>query len=247
MPVEYLAYLNIILLTRLVYLVKDRALSASGNLALALIQGLICLALFQWSAALWAMLCAVVIFTGFGWFVERRRDGTAGMRLISLVGLTLLPGLFFQDQYHHGFSTWVYSLKNGILAGLPLLGDGVFDTRATAVLFGLLVTGNETNILMRVILHYCNLEPHVGETAAVDEAQFRAGRIIGVLERWLILFIVLYESDLNAIGFIVAAKGLVRFKKLQDQSFAEYLLVGTLLSVLAAVLTGSWVAAMNPA
>ena len=38
-----------------------------------------------------------------------------------------------------------------------------------------------------------------------------------------------------AVGFVVAAKTLARFKQLDDRDFAEYYLLGTLASVAVAV------------
>ena len=58
------------------------------------------------------------------------------------------------------------------------------------------------------------------------------------------LLIVLYSDDLSALGFIVAAKSLVRFNKFGDERFAEYVLVGTLMSVLTAVLVAKWISTL---
>jgi len=58
----------------------------------------------------------------------------------------------------------------------------------------------------------------------------RIGEAIGVLERLLVVAFVLTGS-LAAIGFVVAAKTLARFKQLDDRAFAEYYLLGTLASV----------------
>ena len=44
-------------------------------------------------------------------------------------------------------------------------------------------------------------------------------------------------GQLGAIGFVLAAKSLARFKQLDDRDFAEKYLVGTLLSVLIALLS----------
>lgn len=41
-----------------------------------------------------------------------------------------------------------------------------------------------------------------------------------------------------------ALLGLARLKQLEDRDFAEYMLVGTLLSALSAVLVGFWIAGM---
>ena len=58
----------------------------------------------------------------------------------------------------------------------------------------------------------------------------RIGATIGVLERLLIVIFVL-SGAVAAIGFVVAAKTLARFKQLDDRDFAEYYLLGTLASV----------------
>jgi hypothetical protein len=65
----------------------------------------------------------------------------------------------------------------------------------------------------------------------------RMGRKIGILERYLILTLILI-NQWEAIGLILAAKSLARFKELEDRRFSEYYLIGTLLSVLLALATG---------
>jgi hypothetical protein len=81
----------------------------------------------------------------------------------------------------------------------------------------------------------------VAATAAVREALPRAqtarvGATIGILERLLIVVFVLTGSE-AAIGFVVAAKTLARFRLLDDRDFAEYYLLGTLGSVTVAIVT----------
>jgi hypothetical protein len=65
----------------------------------------------------------------------------------------------------------------------------------------------------------------------------RIGATIGVLERLLIVAFVLTGST-AAIGFVVAAKTLARFRQLDDRDFAEYYLLGTLASVTVALGSG---------
>jgi hypothetical protein len=60
------------------------------------------------------------------------------------------------------------------------------------------------------------------------------GYLIGILERFTILTLWLM-GQIGAIGFVIAAKSLARFKQLDNRSFAEKYLVGTLLSVLVAL------------
>lgn len=75
-------------------------------------------------------------------------------------------------------------------------------------------------------------------TAAGDN--LRTGRIIGVLERLLVFFLVV-QGEWAAVGLVVAAKSIIRFKDLEQRNFAEYYLIGTLTSLLVAGLAG-WVA-----
>jgi hypothetical protein len=62
-----------------------------------------------------------------------------------------------------------------------------------------------------------------------------AGRLIGYLERALVFIMVLY-NQLGAIAFILTAKSIIRFASARDRIFAEYFLVGTLTSILFAIL-----------
>ncbi|MEK6721465.1 MAG: DUF3307 domain-containing protein [Chloroflexota bacterium] len=70
----------------------------------------------------------------------------------------------------------------------------------------------------------------------------RVGATIGVLERLLIVTFILTNNQV-AIGFVIAAKTIARFKQLDDRDFAEYYLLGTLASVSAAIATGLLAAA----
>lgn len=63
----------------------------------------------------------------------------------------------------------------------------------------------------------------------------KIGSLIGVLEREIILVLGLM-GQYGAIGYVLAAKSLARFKQLEEQDFAEKYIVGTLLSALIAIL-----------
>lgn len=66
------------------------------------------------------------------------------------------------------------------------------------------------------------------------------GRIIGWLERFLFVTFVL-SGSYAALGLVLAAKGVVRFgevKEAKDQKVAEYVLIGTLLSLAWALMVG---------
>jgi hypothetical protein len=103
--------------------------------------------------------------------------------------------------------------------------------------FGLVL--NEVNILIRYQFRIFDLVPKkVDENSnnlIIDQREYNAGRIIGILER-LIIYIAVLKNQFAIIGFIFAAKAFTRFKELDERKFAEYVLIGTLISILLAIL-----------
>ncbi len=69
-----------------------------------------------------------------------------------------------------------------------------------------------------------------------EQSLENAGSWIGILERLIIFFLVLI-SQYEAIGLLVAAKSIIRLKE-GEQKMSEYVLVGTLISISVALLTG---------
>lgn len=78
------------------------------------------------------------------------------------------------------------------------------------------------------------VRPPGAQTDATRPSVARVGATIGILERLLICALVL-GGAVEAIGLVIAAKTLARFKQLDDREFAEYYLLGTLASVAIAV------------
>lgn len=71
-----------------------------------------------------------------------------------------------------------------------------------------------------------------------SEALAHAGTWIGMMERCLILIMVL-AGEYEAMGLLIAAKGLIRFnEKNRPERKTEYFLIGTLISIGLALLTG---------
>ncbi|KEZ50309.1 hypothetical protein AZ46_0206360 [Metabacillus indicus LMG 22858] len=61
--------------------------------------------------------------------------------------------------------------------------------------------------------------------------------MIGYIERLLVLILTFY-SAYPAIGFIVTAKSIARFKQMDDRNWAEYFLLGTLTSMFVGIALG---------
>jgi hypothetical protein len=114
----------------------------------------------------------------------------------------------------------------------------MFDHSAQVLLFGLLLVANEANLAIRAVFDWLDLKPRTaaaaGASGIVDVGEFNRGRIIGILER-VLLYVFLLQGQFGAIGFVLAAKAFTRFKALDDRAFAEYVLIGTLLSACLAL------------
>ena len=89
------------------------------------------------------------------------------------------------------------------------------------------------NIFIRWFMKNRNISSGDGEN---NENLLRAGRIIGALERILSLIFII-NNNYEAVGLIIAAKSILRFRD-TDTAKTEYLLIGSLLSVLIAVILG---------
>jgi hypothetical protein len=78
------------------------------------------------------------------------------------------------------------------------------------------------------------------------EALESAGKWIGIMERSIILVLVL-QHQYEAIGLLIAAKGLIRFNETgRTEQKTEYLLIGTLISISIAVLLGLAILPLMP-
>ncbi|MEL7058583.1 MAG: hypothetical protein AAGN46_01015 [Acidobacteriota bacterium] len=106
---------------------------------------------------------------------------------------------------------------------------------------GLWVALRGGTVLIRSVLKQVGHEPQAAAPAANQPAgaqasadEYQVGRQIGNLERILIYFLAM-NGHLEAVGFVLAAKSLARFKELDDRRFSEYYLLGTLTSTLVAL------------
>ncbi|MBO7626226.1 MAG: DUF3307 domain-containing protein [Paludibacteraceae bacterium] len=78
------------------------------------------------------------------------------------------------------------------------------------------------------------------DSSEESERKFRiqnAGHIIGSLER-LLCFVSILVGHIDIIGFLIAAKSILRFKDNNAETQTEYVLVGTLMSFGMAIVIG---------
>lgn len=115
--------------------------------------------------------------------------------------------------------------------------DGLWWGRAGLIATGYLYVSGRGMVLIRSALELPTLQMRRDEDRTAGAIDIARGRTIGALERALALTLILL-GEYGAVGWIIAAKSLARFKALEDREFAEYFLIGTLASFLLAVLAG---------
>lgn len=94
-------------------------------------------------------------------------------------------------------------------------------------ILGLLIMHKPANILIQNLIKEYKPRSIRSEVGTDNNA----GRKIGTVERFIML-ILLYFDQYSAIGLILTAKSIARYDQItKDKDFAEYYLLGTLLSV----------------
>ncbi len=173
-----------------------------------------------WLVVGWVVTSAVWVLGSAAALVGHR----PGARAIALVGAATGVGLSLLAGDAVSTPDRVLS---GPLGGVPpetlLIGAGV-----------LVVQLASANVLVRLILDA------VGVPASDNEKSLKGGRLLGPMERLMIVGLGL-AGELTAAALVVAAKGLLRFPELQrgartgPSDLMEYFLIGSFASWLVAL------------
>lgn len=108
----------------------------------------------------------------------------------------------------------------------------------------LLLCWKPANLFTKHILRYCQVKVMQEQNEQSEQTNFKSGALIGTLERWLIVFFMSIQQY-EAIGFLVAAKSILRFSETKESEKSEYVLAGTLVSIAIAVACGCLVLALR--
>lgn len=100
--------------------------------------------------------------------------------------------------------------------------------KAGIIAVAALLCWKPANLFIKEVLKYNRVS-----FPADDSSTFHAGKLIGTIERWLILVFILL-GRYEVIGFLIAAKSIIRFGN-DNRNETEYFLAGTLLSIAIAV------------
>lgn len=158
-------------------------------------------------------------------------------RLFGNGGRTL--SAFFLDQGFHLLTlialSWVVSYRGDVQS--PLISAGKLDlyVRAMVIVAGFAFNGKGGTTIVRMLL---SRFPAISGPLKEDKnGAYAMGLVIGDLERFILYLLVLL-GHWGALGFVIAAKSIARFKGLDEKGFADYYLIGTLASVLVALISG---------
>jgi hypothetical protein len=116
----------------------------------------------------------------------------------------------------------------------------ILEMNLWVLLTGILILTYPSSVIIQRIMNRWTEEIEIESEGSLRGA----GEAIGILER-LLIFTAIVGGYPQAVGFLLAAKSVFRFGDLtrsKDRKLTEYILVGTLLSFLLAIVTGIIVA-----
>lgn len=192
------------------------------------------LAVFNWSLFSVAIVVSVLHFVIDGLkflltkYVSIKKDKNATIFLADQ-GLHILILLLAAGYIK------IHSIEINYVTGLEFLIN-MFDLDMEHLLSWiliLLVLVQPCSIVIKKVLN--RYRPMNEEQ--LDEGVPNAGALIGILERLFIL-LMLYVNQFTAIGFVLTAKSIARYNKISENpQFAEYYLLGTLMSTLLIIIS----------
>jgi len=243
---EFLLVLNLILLVRLFAYFGDGRLSGRTTVVAAIGLPALLFLLFDAGLALWLLQAGLASTMLLGWLADRPAPRNSARLALLLIQVTLIGFVTSEAcglEFRHQSLSWI---EAGTRYFPPWeLVKRLASETAQARLAGLLLCLQEANLAVRWILEVLELkprnlshrataeEPRAGTATGREAREYRAGRVIGTLERVAVYVLVLH-AQYEALGLVLAAKGLARFQNLDEREFAEYFLIGTFLSVVLA-------------
>ena len=144
---------------------------------------------------------------------------------------------FIADQLLH---LLVLILAWALYKQYPIDLSLLSDKRILAVVFAMLFIMSPSSFLIKVVISRWSPRSTPGKIITEVESLENAGQLIGIMERFLIVIFILLNRW-EGIGFLLGAKSIFRFGDLteaKDTKLTEYVLIGTLLSFILAIMTG---------
>ena len=181
--------------------------------------------LLVWDISFAAMAVGISIVHGITDFFKLRYQNNHNRRM-----------LFFIDQLIH---ILVLAFATFLWLDIPVSIEKIFLLNNLLVLTGFVFLSEPCSIIVKTFISkwtdFTQIKSDVLQTVSLQNA----GKIIGILERFLV-FIFILVQHWEAVGFLITAKSVFRFsdlKQAQDRKLTEYILIGTLSSFGVAIVT----------
>lgn len=147
--------------------------------------------------------------------------------------------LFVIDQIFHVSILVLGCRLMGLSSGdyVQILNENYYMKEFSSIVnmvIGILICGRPASILIKLVFSTITNTIDKENPKEKPKENPKVGSYIGILEREIIFFLGMM-GQYGAIGFVLTAKSVARFKQLEDQTFAEKYLVGTLLSVVISI------------
>lgn len=213
---------------------QTRATIVQHGLIYTIVQLLVILPFFNWAVFIAALIISVTHFViDYVKFVYKERHKITYERSVIIyiidqivhLGIIFISGVLLKLNH---FSIEYHSNLQEMLLELQINTEWMLSW-----ILILLIIYKPASITIRIVLDH--FEPHHKQKE--DFGIPNAGALIGIFERLFILM-MLYVGQYTAIGFVLTAKSVARYNKIsEDPQFAEYYLLGTLLSSLIIIIS----------
>ena len=195
---------------------------------------------FRSKFLIWHGLIALLL----SWFLSFQLNFIIGALIIGLLHY-LIDGFKPRLNAHKAIGTYAYFIDQflhiAVIFATTLVFFSIVDMNSLVelrpydyyitLIAGIIFIIKPTNIFIREMLLAFNIQTNPQENELDN-----AGRLIGILERILTVIFMLI-GQFTAIGFLIAAKSILRYKD-TDLLKTEYVLIGTMLSFGMAVVVG---------
>jgi hypothetical protein len=137
---------------------------------------------------------------------------------------------FIADQVLHLVIIYILSQQ---FPALKPVGEMVsIDYKNATIVLAYLMVLSPASVFIK---HFFNMVYKNDLCVELEEDNNRVGSLIGILERLVVVTLGILNLY-TAIALVFTAKSIARFKQLEEKTFAERYLIGTLLSFLIAIL-----------
>lgn len=205
---------------------KESLLIVAGHALIFLVCASLMLLLFQPQVISASMVILLLILTAAHFLLDTSKN-----YLELAFPRPSFEWLILDQILHLGFisASWAYFKSIAFPDFINLLRAESLPDKLVLIIIGYVFIWGGTHFVRRLLEKVPPIKAGPGE--------FNIGMIIGNLERILIFTLVLVDQY-AVIGLVLAAKSIARFEELKNREFAEYYLIGTLMSYLLAIGVG---------